>query len=84
MRSTVYDPWLPERELLQHDPAGLEKELSSSDAVFVFASVTSENQGFLGAGIRTHPAGRSTGDKSPAYFLVVPPGHTGTATALNR
>jgi hypothetical protein len=25
----------------------------------------------------------STGDKSPAYFLVVPPGHTGTATALN-
>jgi hypothetical protein len=25
----------------------------------------------------------STGDKSPAYFLVVPPGHTGTATSLN-
>jgi hypothetical protein len=25
----------------------------------------------------------STGDKSPAYFLVVPPGHTATATALN-
>ena len=25
----------------------------------------------------------STGDKSPAYFLVVLPGHTGTATALN-
>jgi hypothetical protein len=25
----------------------------------------------------------STGDKSPAYFLVVPSGHTGTATALN-
>src|ERR1700722_8567153 len=24
-----------------------------------------------------------TGDKSPAYFLVVPPGRTGTATALN-
>ena len=46
----VYDPWLPERELLQHDctPAGLEEVLSSSDAIFVFASVTSENQGFLG------------------------------------
>jgi hypothetical protein len=35
------------------------------------------------------PSGReqilntSTGDKSPAYFLVVPPGHTTTATALN-
>jgi hypothetical protein len=25
----------------------------------------------------------STGDKSLAYFLVVPPGHTSTATALN-
>ena len=25
----------------------------------------------------------STGDKSPAYFLVVPPGHTRTGTALN-
>jgi phosphoglycerate dehydrogenase-like enzyme len=46
----VYDPWLPDRELLQHDctPASLEEVLSSSDAIFVFASVTSENQGFLG------------------------------------
>jgi len=46
----VYDPWLPERELLQNDctPASLEEVLSTSDAVFVFASVTSENQGFLG------------------------------------
>ncbi|MBV9642151.1 MAG: hydroxyacid dehydrogenase [Verrucomicrobia bacterium] len=47
----VYDPWLPERELLLQDctPAGLDEMLSSSDAVFVFASVTAENQGFLGA-----------------------------------
>ena len=30
-------------------PAGLDEVLSSSDAVFVFASVTAENQGFLGA-----------------------------------
>jgi phosphoglycerate dehydrogenase-like enzyme len=46
----IYDPWLPEREILLHDctPASLEEVLSSSDAVFVFASVTSENQGFLG------------------------------------
>jgi phosphoglycerate dehydrogenase-like enzyme len=46
----VYDPWLPERELLLHDctPAGLNDLLSSSDVVFVFASVTAENQGFLG------------------------------------
>jgi phosphoglycerate dehydrogenase-like enzyme len=47
----VYDPWLPEREILQNDctPGSLDEVLSSSDAVFVFASVTSENQGFLGA-----------------------------------
>jgi phosphoglycerate dehydrogenase-like enzyme len=47
----VYDPWLPERELMLQDcaPAGLDEVLSSSDAVFVFASVTAENQGFLGA-----------------------------------
>jgi len=47
----VYDPWLPEREILRNDctPARLDEVLSSSDAVFVFASVTSENQGFLGA-----------------------------------
>jgi phosphoglycerate dehydrogenase-like enzyme len=46
----VYDPWLPEREILLHEctPASLDEVLSSSDAVFVFASVTSENQGFLG------------------------------------
>jgi phosphoglycerate dehydrogenase-like enzyme len=47
----VYDPWLPERELVLQDctPAGLDEVLSSSDAVFVFASVTAENQGFLRA-----------------------------------
>lgn len=47
----VYDPWLPEREIRQNDctPGSLDDVLSSSDAVFVFASVTSENQGFLGA-----------------------------------
>jgi phosphoglycerate dehydrogenase-like enzyme len=46
----VFDPWLPEREILQHEctPASLDEVLSSSDAVFVFASATSENQGFLG------------------------------------
>src|SRR5580704_9674466 len=44
----VYDPWLPQRELRSQDctPAGLDEVLSSSDAVFVFASVTAENQGF--------------------------------------
>jgi phosphoglycerate dehydrogenase-like enzyme len=45
----VYDPWLP--ELVVHragaEPAGLEEVLSSSRVIFVFASVTSENEGFL-------------------------------------
>ncbi len=47
----VYDPWLPEREVRLHEcvPADLDEVLSGSDAVFVFASATSENQGFLGA-----------------------------------
>jgi phosphoglycerate dehydrogenase-like enzyme len=46
----VFDPWLPAREIRQREctPAGLDEVLSSSDAIFVFASVTSENQGFLG------------------------------------
>jgi phosphoglycerate dehydrogenase-like enzyme len=46
----VYDPWLPSREILRYDcvPASLEEVLSWSDAVFVFAGVTTENQGFLG------------------------------------
>jgi phosphoglycerate dehydrogenase-like enzyme len=47
----AYDPWLPERLLVQHDcvPASLDEVLSTSDAVFVFSTVTTENQGFLGA-----------------------------------
>ena len=47
----VYDPWLPEREILNNDcaPSPLDELLSTSDAIFVFASVTAENQGFLGA-----------------------------------
>jgi phosphoglycerate dehydrogenase-like enzyme len=47
----VYDPWLPEREIVNNDcaAASLDEVLSTSDAIFVFASVTTENQGFLGA-----------------------------------
>jgi phosphoglycerate dehydrogenase-like enzyme len=47
----AHDPWMPDRLLLEHDcvPASFDEVLSSSDAIFVFASVTSENQGFIGA-----------------------------------
>ena len=46
----VYDPWLPP-ELIRArgcTPAGLDDLLATSRVVFVFAGVTSENQGFLG------------------------------------
>ena len=47
----VYDPWVPDYVLAKFgcEPAGLEELLSSSRVIFVFAGVTSENQGFLGA-----------------------------------
>jgi phosphoglycerate dehydrogenase-like enzyme len=50
-RTRVYDPWLPPSILVDNDvePASLDEVLSQSDFVFVVASVTSENQGFLGA-----------------------------------
>jgi len=47
---TVYDPWLPDELILSHAcrPAPLDEVLSTSQVVFVFASVTTANQGFLG------------------------------------
>jgi phosphoglycerate dehydrogenase-like enzyme len=50
-RIKVFDPWLPPSILREHgvEPAPLEAVLSQSDFVFVVASVTSDNQGFLGA-----------------------------------
>ncbi len=50
-RTRVFDPWLPPSMLLDQGvtPATLDEVLSSSDFIFVVASVTSENQGFLGA-----------------------------------
>lgn len=46
----AHDPWLPPSMLVDHGviPATLDEVLSSSDFVFVVASVTSENEGFLG------------------------------------
>jgi phosphoglycerate dehydrogenase-like enzyme len=46
----VYDPWVPDYVLGRYGcaPATLEEVLSTSQVIFVFAGVTSENQGFLG------------------------------------
>lgn len=50
-RTKVFDPWLPPSILIDNgvEPASLDEVLTQSDFVFVVASVTSENQGFLGA-----------------------------------
>jgi phosphoglycerate dehydrogenase-like enzyme len=47
----VYDPWLPPSILRDHDvvPDSLDAVLSRSDFVFVVASVTTDNRGFLGS-----------------------------------
>jgi phosphoglycerate dehydrogenase-like enzyme len=50
-RVRACDPWLPPSVLREAgvEPAALETVLANSDFVFVVASVTSENEGFLGA-----------------------------------
>lgn len=47
----VYDPWLPGSVLEEQgvEPVSLDEVLSKSDVIFVVASVTSSNGGFLGA-----------------------------------
>ena len=47
----VFDPWLPKGVLqdLGVEAASLDTVLTSSDVIFVVASVTSDNGGFLGA-----------------------------------
>ena len=46
----AFDPWLPDLALRREDaePAALEDLLETSRAIFVLASATSENEGFLG------------------------------------
>ncbi len=46
----VFDPWLPLEiiERLDCIPSSLDETFSESRVVFVFASVTSENEGFIG------------------------------------
>ena len=46
----VFDPWLPPSLIAEHgvEPASLQDLLTRSDVIFVVASVTSENGGFLG------------------------------------
>ncbi|WP_377291544.1 hydroxyacid dehydrogenase [Rhizobium sp. SG2393] len=50
-RTRVFDPWQPRSLLIDQgvEPADLQTVLAQSDFIFVVASVTSENQGFLNA-----------------------------------
>jgi phosphoglycerate dehydrogenase-like enzyme len=47
----VYDPWLPDAVLREHDvrPAGLDETLEASRFLFVLATVTRESEHLLGA-----------------------------------
>jgi phosphoglycerate dehydrogenase-like enzyme len=56
----VYDPWLPDSLLREHDvlPATLEETLAASQFLFVLATVTGESEHLLGpAELDTVPAG---------------------------
>lgn len=48
-RVRVFDPWLPSSMLVEAgtEPAGLDEVFAESDFIFVVASVTSENRGFI-------------------------------------
>ncbi|MCF1707380.1 hydroxyacid dehydrogenase [Tabrizicola sp. J26] len=50
-RLRVYDPWLAPQQIRAAgaEPVDLHTALTQSDVIFVTASVTSENEGFLGA-----------------------------------
>jgi phosphoglycerate dehydrogenase-like enzyme len=49
-RVRAYDPWLPDEFLRRNgvEPATLDELLRTSRVVFVFAGVSTENQGFIG------------------------------------
>ena len=86
----VYDPWLPD-ELIRHhqaEPVGLDELLQRSRVIFVFASTTTENQGFLGAReFALIPPGsvfllmsRASVVDFPAFLAAVESGHIRAAT----
>jgi phosphoglycerate dehydrogenase-like enzyme len=48
-RIRVFDPWLPDAYVRDHhcEPASLEDLLSTSRVIFILATVTTENEGFI-------------------------------------
>ena len=49
----AYDPWVPDLEIKKNNvqPSSLKKLLSSSDIIYVLASITSSNQGMINEAI---------------------------------
>jgi phosphoglycerate dehydrogenase-like enzyme len=68
-RIRVFDPWLPDSYVRDHhcEPSSLEDVLSKSRVIFILATVTTENEGFIDdTRIGAHPTGgrRNSGEPS--------------------
>jgi phosphoglycerate dehydrogenase-like enzyme len=86
----VHDPWLPEELIRRHhtEPVGLDDLLRRSRVILIFASVSSDNQGFLGGrefaliqpGSAVLLMSRAGVVDFPAFLAAVETGHIRAAT----
>ena len=86
----VYDPWLPDDLITKHDckPASLDELLAASRVIFMFVSVTSENEAMIGRrefGLMTQGTAfllmsRAAVVDFPAMLEAVNSGHIRAAT----
>jgi phosphoglycerate dehydrogenase-like enzyme len=86
----VHDPWLPEDLIRRHhaEPVTLDGLLRRARVILIFATVTSENQGFLGArefaliqpGSAVLLMSRAGVVDFPAFLAAVESGHIRAAT----
>jgi phosphoglycerate dehydrogenase-like enzyme len=86
----VYDPWLPEELIRRYhtEPVGLDDLLRRSRVILIFASASSDNQGFLGGrefaliqhGSAVLLMSRAGVVDFPAFLAAVETGHIRAAT----
>jgi len=89
-QTLVYDPWLPTEIIERADciPASLDRVVKESQFILVFASVTSENQGLIGArefammqkGAKFLLMSRAAVVNFPAMLEAIQSGHIQAAT----
>lgn len=89
-KTLVYDPWLPTEMIERAEciPASLDEVVKESQFILVFASVTSENQGLIGArefammqkGVKFLLMSRAAVVDFPAMIKAVQSGHIQAAT----